>query len=99
MRGDNMKTCELIPIFSNRKSFYNKAYVNVPKEGIKELISYNTLVAKVYKTSEKVEAHLFIDELSNATASHLKEFLKQEGFKATSKVQMVNDYYIGDERY
>ena len=77
---------ELMPIHDNAKSFYRKARVRMLKD-VKQLISYETLVADV----SKGEAHVHNVE-SATTLRHVKEFLKQEGFKAENKAQISGDY-------
>ena len=79
---------ELETIYDNRNSFYHKATVLISK-GKKTLFSYNTKVAEV---SEK-NVTLFADAVcSQTTLRHVKEFLKQEGFKAENKKQILTDY-------
>ena len=82
--------------FDSRKSFYNKATVTEDKNG-KYLTSYNTVVARItdknngYKISPYVEVY---GTYSQTTLRHIKEFLKQNGFKAESKTQIEKDYLI-----
>ncbi len=77
---------ELMPIHAKAKSFYRKARVRIIGD-VKQLISYETLVADV----SKGEAHVHNLE-SATTVRHVKEFLKQEGFKAEDKAQILADY-------
>ena len=61
----------LKPEFDNRKSFYNKAVVEVSKNS-KKLFSYNTLVAEIK------EGNAFVYNMqSKTTIRHIKEFLLQ----------------------
>lgn len=82
-------TYPLIPTFDGEKSFYGKAVV-VEYNTHKELYSYGTFVASIHK---KLGAEVF-DTHSNTTLRHIKEFLKQNGFKAESKAQIERDYMI-----
>ena len=79
-------TLELIPKHDNRKSFYNKAIVE-QENGVLKLYSYNTLVCVIDNGKPKV-----IMTYSNTTLRHIKEFLKQNGFKADTKSQIIKDY-------
>lgn len=74
---------ELVPVYSNQKSFYKKAkmvyYYNKYNLLIQvELYSYNTLVCTIknskYFLNEEVPSYLLF---SSTTLKHLKEFLKQ----------------------
>lgn len=82
--------------FDSRQSFYNKATVTEDKNG-KYLTSYNTVVARItdknngYKISPYAEVY---GTYSATTLRHIKEFLKQNGFKAESKSQIEKDYLI-----
>ena len=71
----------LIPLYDNRKSFYNKAYV-VRIGNIIRLYSYNTLVLEVgqdyYKLNKAIDEKLLF---SNTTLRHIKETLKQFYYK------------------
>ena len=73
---------ELQARYDGRKSFYKKAMIESVEGGFK-LYSYNTLVAEV--RDGKAIIHGFY---SPTTLRHQKEFLKQNGFKASSKEQM-----------
>ena len=78
---------ELRPIFSNQKSFYNKAQVEKTATG-KRLYSYTLFVAEV--NGKKASVY---NLQSNSTLRHVKEFLKQEGLKAENKKQIMQDYF------
>ena len=78
---------ELKVIYGSQKSFYNKANVLID-DSIKTLISYNTKICKIQDKQPKI----LIDNLSQTTLKHLKEFLQQEGFKADTRKQILNDY-------
>ena len=82
----------LIPIYDNAKSFYNKATI---KEGTNriELYSYNTHVATIHKNADHTLSNVVVYGIYSATTlRHIKEFLKQYGYKAENKNQIVNDY-------
>ena len=96
----------LEPKHDARKSFYGKAEV-VEEDGDKVLYSYGTKVAKITKDN-KVELlsgslpetrgyKVMLWCYSPTTLRHVKEFLKQNGFKAESKAQMEKDYVRKDE--
>jgi hypothetical protein len=81
---------ELIPKYDTRKSFYGKAkIINVGSE--EKLYSYDTLVADYDRDSNTI---LVYGTHSNTTLRHIKEFLKQKGFKADTKAQIEKDYMI-----
>jgi hypothetical protein len=79
---------DLVPTYDNRQSFYNKARVDI-KGDEQTLYSYNTPVARI--VSGKVEL-LPKWDYSATTLRHIKEFLKQNGFEATSLSQIRNTY-------
>lgn len=81
-----MKT-EMIPEFTNVKSFYKKAYIDRIND-LKVLYSYDTKVAYI-----KNDKAVVLNTYSATTLKHIKEFLKQEGFKAETKKQIERDYY------
>ena len=77
---------ELIAKFDSRKSFYGKAKV-ITNNNIVQLRSYNTVVTEI--KNEKVK---IFGTYSPTTLRHIKEFLKQNNFKADTKKQIENDY-------
>jgi hypothetical protein len=79
---------DLVPTYDSRQSFYNKARVDI-KGDEQTLYSYNTPVAKI--VGGKVEL-LPKWDYSSTTLRHIKEFLKQNGFEATSLSQIRNTY-------
>lgn len=81
-------TTKLNSINDSRKSFYGKAEVITEGNTIK-LKSYNTIVAKIENNRPSV-----FGTYSATTLRHIKEFLKQYGFKADTKDQIVKDYMI-----
>ena len=74
---------ELEAIYDTRQSFYGKAKVEVQKndfEQIKDLYSYDTLVASVVINFDKKEIkYIYGGKYSRTTTRHQKEFFKQEG--------------------
>ncbi len=79
---ETLLNCE----YETCKSFYGKAKVKT--EGKKTiLVSYFTEVA--YIVGDKA---VVTNTYSNTTLKHIKEFLKQNGFKAESKKQILEDY-------
>ncbi len=76
----------LIPKYGSRQSFYSKA--KVKQKGDKLiLISYDTEVAFI-----KNKKAVVLGQWSGTTTSHIKEFLKQNGFKADNIKQILKDY-------
>lgn len=92
----------LQPIFDNAKSFYNKAIVTcdtvlysgmqeLRATGERHLYSYNAHVAYI---DNDQNVHLLPEwNYSATTLRHVKEFLKQNGFRADSKNQIQKDYF------
>ena len=80
---------ELKPQYDTRKSFYGKARVETGKiSGRKKLYSYDTLVAEIDDAGNPI----VYNTQSPTTVRHVKEFLKQHGYKAESKGQIEKDY-------
>ena len=77
---------ELSTQYDNSKSFYHKARVK-NEDGKLILISYNTEVCFIKDNKPAVKG-----TYSKTTLRHIKEFLKQNGFKAETKTQILNDY-------
>lgn len=81
-------TYDLTPQFDRRNSFYSKARVD-SDNGVDTLYSYNTKVAEI----RDGKVTLFPKwNASQTTLRHVKEFLKQHGFKAESMKQIASDY-------
>ena len=80
---------ELSPSYDSRKSFYGKAHVVTDDDGTEILYSYDTPVVKI--KDGKVELLAQWDS-SQTTLRHVKEFLRQNGFKADSKAQIAKLY-------
>ena len=77
---------DLTPQYDKANSFYRKAQVSVLVDGYR-LYSYNTPVAEIRKGVATV-----FGTYSHTTLRHIKEFLKQHGFTATTKQQIEKDY-------
>ena len=78
----------LEPRYDARKSFYGKAQVDTGDKGDKnKLYSYDTLVAEI-KDGKPVVYGTY----SQTTLRHIKEWLKQLGFKAENSNQILADY-------
>lgn len=76
--------------YDSRASFYGKAHVEVTEDGTKRLTSYTTHVASI-----KGGKPMVFGTYSTTTLRHIKEFLKQEGFKAENSKQIIADYGEG----
>jgi len=78
--------------YDSRASFYGKAHVVVNEFGTeKKLYSYQTHVATIKIDIDGDNAEIYGD-YSQTTNRHIKEFLKQNGFKAESTKQIMKDY-------
>ena len=86
-----MRYYELAPEYDARKSFYGKALVFDLGSGILELHSYGSPVAKINLKRHAVVLFSAWDH-SATTLRHVKEFLRQHGFKAETKAQIGRDY-------
>lgn len=76
----------LEPRYNSQKSFYKKAKVK-EYEGGRVLQSYQTDVAQIVGGKPVV-----FGTYSPTTTRHIKEFLKQSGFKADTTKQIMKDY-------
>ena len=79
---------ELCPHYDSAQSFYGKAKVFELGNNV-FLMSYDTVVAYFNRNTRNAE---IVDTYSATTLRHIKEFLKQNGFKAENKKQIENDY-------
>lgn len=86
--NSDIRFMELCPYYDSAQSFYGKAKV-IEIENDVFLMSYDTIVA-FYNRDTKVAK--VIDTYSATTLRHIKEFLKQSGFKAETKKQIEKDY-------
>lgn len=79
---------ELFPRYDSAKSFYGKAHeIWDYDNSIIKLRSYSTIVAEI----DNGKATVF-GWYSQTTGRHIKEFLKQHGFVANNKTQILDDY-------
>lgn len=84
---------ELSPRYDARKSFYGKAHVDTGDNDDKNrLWSYDTLVAEM-KDGKPVVYGTY----SATTLRHIKDWLKQNGFKAETAKQIMQDYGVDKE--
>lgn len=86
----NINIAELYPYYDSAKSFYGKARI-VEIENDVFLVSYETIVAFFNRDTKIVKV---VDTFSSTTLRHIKEFLKQNGFKAETKKQIEKDYCV-----
>lgn len=83
--------------YDARKSFYGKAKVDVRDDGSQVLYSYGSPVCQIKDGKAYLLVHVngyASYASSQTTLRHVKEFLKQNGFKADSLKQMEKDYPI-----
>ena len=83
---------ELEPKFENVKSYYRKAYVRYYDNGDSALVSYDTLVADIKNNVPCV--HMVY---SSTTLRHIKEYLRQNGFEAKNKQQIIDKYFKAED--
>ena len=74
--------------YDGRKSFYGKAVIKDSADR-RTLRSYSTDVAYIDKNTGKAVVN---GSYSQTTLRHIKEFLKQNGFKAENSKQIMKDY-------
>lgn len=86
--NSNVRIMELCPYYDNAQSFYGKAKV-IEIENDVFLVSYDTIVAFYNRETKIAEV---VDTYSATTLRHIKEFLRQNGFKAETKKQIERDY-------
>ena len=86
--NSNVRIMELCPYYDSAQSFYGKAKV-IEIENDVFLASYDTIVAFYNRETKIAEV---VDTYSATTLRHIKEFLRQNGFKAETKKQIERDY-------
>jgi len=86
-----MRVYELSTQYDSRASFYGKAQVIEDDEGDLTLQSYSTKVAKL-STNKCPNFCEVYGTYSQTTLRHIKEFLKQNGFRADNSKQIMADY-------
>ena len=85
--NSNVRIMELCPYYDSAQSFYGKAKV-IEIENDVFLVSYDTIVAFYNRETKIAEV---VDTYSATTLRHIKEFLRQSGFKAETKKQIERD--------
>lgn len=92
-----MNKTELIPQYDTAKSFYGKAIISLENTGeytlYSTLYSYGTRVCSICLHEGVITARVY-GTYSPTTLRHIKEFLKQNGFKAETKKQILSDYGV-----
>ena len=78
---------DLQAIHDSRNSFYGKAKIDNSKRGILQLYSYKILVSQIQPSGARV-----FNTQSQTTIRHIKEFLKQNGFRVENTAQIIKDY-------
>ena len=78
-------------VYDKRNSFYGKAKVLIDDEGNKYLKSYNSIIAEIHKDKVKINSNI-PNCFSQTSLRHIKEFLKQNGFKVGTKKELINMY-------
>lgn len=92
--GGKQMIVELKPKFDGKKSFYNKARLQIESDEI-TLISYNTPIIKLNKNNIMFLAQY--EHLSSTTMRHLREFLRQSdmfnlaSMKKNEMYEMLNE--------
>ena len=82
----------LIPEGKTQESFYGKAKVREEDNKI-ILKSYDTDVCFIENNKASVIYNLIGNYQTATTLKHIKSFLKQNGYKADTKKQIMQDYY------
>ena len=86
--NSNVRIMELCPYYDSAQSFYGKAKI-IEIENDVFLLSYDTIVAFYNRETKNAKV---VDTYSATTLRHIKEFLRQSGFKAENKKQIEHDY-------
>lgn len=81
-----MSEYELTTQYDSKQSFYGKANI-IENDGKRTLRSYSTDVAYIENGVAVVNG-----TYSQTTLRHIKEFLKQNGFRAETSKQILEDY-------
>ena len=83
---------ELAPVFDSCKSFYGKARVKVDGN-TSQLVSYSTVVAIVTYLPDGAKLAHITGIYSRTTTRHIREFLRQHGFKPGPKAKLISEFY------
>lgn len=79
---------DLHPEYDGRKSFYHKARIDTGHDNTSNVLwSYNTKVAEMIDGRPVVYG-----TYSPTTLRHIKEWLRQNGYRADSAKQILRDY-------
>lgn len=102
VKESSLKESALEPQFAGRKSFYGKADVR-EENGWKILKSYSTDIVKAKDGKFEMITN-DIDDLTQTTLRHVREFLQQEGITPPTKSELVKmiqdkDLTESDENY
>ena len=83
---------ELSPVYDSCKSFYGKARVKVDGNDL-QLVSYSTVVAIVTYLPDGAKLAHITGVYSRTTVRHIREFLRQHGFKPGTKSELISEFY------
>ena len=83
---------ELAPVFDSCKSFYGKARVKVDGNAL-YLVSYSTVVATVTYLPDGAKLARITGIYSRTTTRHIREFLRQHGFKPGTQAELISELY------
>lgn len=83
---------ELTPMFETCKSYYGKARVKVDGDDL-QLFSYSTAVAIVTYLPDGAKLAHITGVYSRTTVRHIREFLRQHGFKPGTKAELIGEFY------
>ena len=83
---------ELSPVYDSCKSFYGKARVKVDGNDL-QLFSYSTAVAIVTYLPDGAKLAHITGVYSRTTVRHIREFLRQHGFKPGTKSELISEFY------
>ena len=91
---ENYDVVNLQPTFSKQKSFYGKAKI-IKADGANRLISYDTEIIE-FDARGKRKMLCGPEALSNTTLKHLREFLRQFGYRdiaELTKKELLKELY------
>ena len=82
---------QLMPVYENVKSYYGKATIIHHSNKI-QLQSYDTIVCELTESGKAV----IFGTYSSTTLRHIKEFLRQYGYKVGTKKELEKLYMGGE---
>lgn len=92
-------TFDLRPEHDSRKSFYDKAWVDVKPDGTQILYSYGTPVCRIESGKATLLHKGYLGWNSSATTlRHVKEFLRQNNLEVGSLRELANMYPVESAR-